>query len=268
MSQASILQRYTDDLLIGATATSSPAPVTSYSDATLLTHRPSARVRWDLPSPSVIDIHFALAASGRADVLVIPVWNVDAGSSVASLTSGSGMNVPIAVPTMPPSGIPKTTAVDLTVLETDAAKRTSNSFHLIITGNSVPLTMGGAVMLYGPKRELPDRDWQWNFVKRRIAKNSGPVVNDYGEDYVVNLEARLREIDVSILASDADAAEIDDWIDANFGNGLPGLLWVTPEEREAYFGRIQDTTESTPIFTDAVQRKLTFRELSKGEPVV
>jgi hypothetical protein len=261
---APILQRYHDNLLIGATITSTPAPLTSYSDATMLDHRPSERVRWNAVT---VDIRLALATSGRADVLVIPVSNIDAGSSHLVLESDTGMSVAIPVPAMMPSGIPRTLAVDLTLLEPNATKRTSNGFNLVVSYNSDDLVMGGALMLYGPKREITTMDWSRGVTRRRQGLVA-ETPNDYGSDYVQNFEARTRAIDLATVASDAELAEIEAWVDANFGRGLPALIWPQPATGEAIFGRIREPFSVTQQFADYNDVKLTVDELGKGKPVV
>jgi hypothetical protein len=270
MAQPSIFQRYADNILINAGVWSTPAPSATYDVDTLLTHQPAARVRW---GTGTVTLRFhglggtSPSTPARADVLVIPVWNVDAGSAVARLTSDTGMDVAITVPTMMPSGIPRTTAVDLTVLEPDANQRTANDyFDLIITGNSEDLIMGGHVGLYGPKRTLTDRDWHWGF-QRSQSGRSIVHENDYGTDLVYSRSVRSRQLSVSTLATDAEAEALELWADANFGNGLPCLLWPIPDVYEAYFGRLDAVHTQQTDFTDAVSLALTFTEISKGKPV-
>jgi hypothetical protein len=272
----SIHQRYGDDILIGATATSSPAPMATYDDATLLTHRPGDRVRW--PSGTV-SIQFDLGAGSpvgspagdmQADVLVIPCWNVDGGGSpsIVTLTSSTGMNVEIPVPAMLPSGIPRTTAADLTVLEPDDAKRTASQFTLTVTGNSVDLIMGGAVMLYGPKRAFTTYDWHVGFTKNQ----RGYVIrhdNEYGTDLVSPLRTKTRQYVLTTICTEAEALDLELWADANYGSGLPGTIWPIPDVYEAFFGRLEDVNAQTIRLggSDAVEVSLTFTEISKGKPV-
>ncbi len=114
--QPSIFQRYDDDILIGATVVASPSPMASYSADTLLTHRPADRVRWDSGSPdgTTVELVFTLGAgmgsppTNRADLLVVPCWNVDGGGSpaIVRLTCDGGMDVAIPVPAMMPSKTP------------------------------------------------------------------------------------------------------------------------------------------------------------------
>lgn len=270
--KASLHQRYADNILIGAGVSSSPSPMATYSEATLLTHRPGDRVRW---SSGTVTIHFTIGGSpstpARADLLVIPVWNVDAGGSpgVAVLESDAGMSVPIDVPEMLPSGIPRTTGVDLTVLEPDESKRTSDGFDLIITGNSENLIMGGAVLLYGPKRSFIERDWHFGF-GRTQRYFSTVHENDYGTDLVSTRRTRQRSYQLSTICTDAEALEFEQMIDANLGNGLPATLWPIPDVYEAFFGRFEEAFTQrikTDGAEDAVEFSLTFTEISKGKPV-
>ncbi len=280
--EPSIFQRYTDDLLIGATVTASPSPMATYTEATLLTHRPADRVRWD-GSPTDVEIQFDLGINAgsplgspsgdqQADLLVIPCWNVDGGTSpsLVRLTSSTGMDVEITVPVMLPSGIPRTTAADLTVLEPDATKRTASQFTLIIAGNSVPLIMGGCVCLYGPKRTFIDRDWRAGFQRSQ----QGYIVrhqNDYGTDLVFPLRTRTRALVMSTMCTADEAEALELWADANFDAGLPGLIWPIPDLYEAYFGRLADVNTQTIRVegqVDANEVAVTFTEISKGKPVV
>lgn len=260
----SIHQRYTDNILIGATATSSPVPMATYSDATLLTQRPADRVRW---SSGTVTIHFDLPSAMRADLLVIPCWNViDESEPVVTFESDTGMSVPIAVPTMMPSGIPRTTAVDLTLLEVDGAKRTADDFDLIVDGNVANLIMGGAVLLYGPKRTFADSEWEWGFTREHQYFSTAHE-NDYGADLVSTRRTRRRTVNVSTQASPDDAETIELWADANFGNGLPGLVWPRPDTYEAYFGRADAVIRQQANPGDAIGIAFAFTEISKGKPV-
>lgn len=265
MYRPSIHQRYADNIFIGADVTATPSPMSTYDEATLLTHRPGDRVRW---STGTVTLRFDLPSALRADLLVVPVWNViDESEPVVTLESDAGMDVPIAVPVMMPSGIPRTTAVDLTLLEEDPAKRTSDGFDLIITGNVVNLIMGGAVLLYGPKRTFEDSDWEWGF-GREHQYFSTVHENEYGTDLVNTRRTRRRTVSVSTQASPDDADTIELWTDANFGDGLPGLIWPRPDRGyEAYFGRLSNALRQEARPGDAVQIALTFTEISKGKPV-
>ena len=265
MQRPSIHQRYSDNILIGATVTPTPAPMATYTANTLLTHRPGDRVRW---STGTVNLRFDLPAPMRADLLVIPCWNViDESEPVVTLESDAGLSVPIAVPTMMPSGIPRTTAADLELLEADAAKRTSNGFNLIIDGNAVNLIMGGCVLLYGPKRTFDDTEWGWDF-SRDAQYYAEAHENEYGTDLVSTKRTRRRAYNVSTMASREDAETIELWADANFANGLPGLIWPRPDlNYEAYFGRLDAMLKQAARQGDGVEIALTFTEISKGKPV-
>lgn len=266
----SIFQRYTDNLLIGASVETTPAPSTTYDADTLLLQQPGSRVLF--PSGSV-SMQFTTGGgspspTGRADLLVIPVWNVDAGSAVARISCAAGMDVAIEVPAMMPSGIPRTTAVDLSVLEPDAAKRTDSVFTIDVTSNSANLIMGGAVLLYGPKRTFTDRDWHWGFTRGQEGKN---IVheNDHGTDLVYPRRTMKRHTVLQTLATDDEAEDLELWADANFGNGLPGFLWPVPDKYpgRAMFGRLESVNTQQTEYDDAVSMAITFSEISKGKPV-
>lgn len=270
--QPSLFQRYDDNILIGCSVSSDPDPMATYSIDTLLTHRPADRVRFGSPgSPADYRIRFSLGGGSpspaqRADLLVIPCANID---GTLTLESDTGMSVAITLPSAMPSGIPRTIAADLSLLETDATKRTSNAFDLVVNGNSADLILGGAVLLYGPKRTFDERDWRFGFTRSM----RGRVIaheNDYGTDLVLARRTRTRSITVSTLCTDAEALDLENWADANFGSGLPGLLWPIPDQYEAYFGRLEDVhTQKVKVegAPDAVDITLTFAEISKGKPV-
>ncbi len=278
--QPSSFQRYDDDILIGATVVASPSPMASYSAATLLTHRPADRVRWDSGSPdgTTVELAFTLGAgmgsppTNRADLLVVPCWNVDGPSSpsIVRLTCDGGMDVEIPIPAMMPSGIPRTTAADLTILEPDPSKRTGSLFTITVTGNSEPLIMGGCVLLYGPKRTFIDRDWRVGFQRSQ----RGAVIaqqNDYLTDLVYPLRTRQRSITLSTMCTADEANDLELWADANFDSGLPGLVWPIPDQYEAYFGRLSDVNSQTIRVSgneEANDVGITFTEISKGKPVV
>lgn len=264
-TRPSLLERYEDNILVDATLVASPAPMTSYDEATLLTHRPSARVRWGVggsPGPDV-NLRFDLPASARADILVIPVWNAD---GTVTLQSDAGMNVTIPLVAIPTNGLPKTLVVDLRLLDTNASNRTSDGFDLDITGQTVELTIGGAVLLY-TAREFPERDFRWGFTQR----SKGNVIehsNDHGTDLVYALRTINRSIELSTLASEADRTAIEDWFEANFGRGLPGFLWLDPDGRNrASFGRAELVLEQSDTFEEAIEISLTIDELGKGKPL-
>lgn len=269
MAQPSIFQRYADNLLIGATVATTPSPSSTYDEDTLLTQQPASRV---LFGSGTVQMQFTVAGGSpltpvRADVLAIPVSNIDVALRVQ--TDG-GMDVSITPPTMMPSGIPRTLAADLSVLEPDATKRAFTVLTLTVTSNSVHLIMGAAVLVYGPKRTFTDRDWQWGFTRSQDGK---AIVheNDYGTDLVYPRRTRIRQVALSTLATDAEADALELWADANFGNGLPGLLWPIPDGSgvlsEALFGRLESVHSQQTEYTDAVHVAITFTEISKGKPV-
>ncbi len=278
--QPSIFQRYDDDILLSATVVASPSPMASYSASTLLTHRPADRVRWDSGSPdgTSVELVFTLGAgvgsppTNQADLFVVPCWNVDGGGSpaIARLTCDGGMDVAIPVPEMMPSGIPRTTAVDLTLLEPDPSQRTGHVFTLTVTGNSVPLIMGGCVLLYGPKRTFLERDWRVGFQRSQ----RGAVIaqqNDYLTDLVYPLRTRQRSITLSTICTADEGNDLELWADANFDSGLPGLVWPIPDLYEAYFGRLSDVNSQTIRVSgndEANEVSITFTEISKGKPIV
>lgn len=263
MSRPTIFQRYTDNAIVGASVGVSPAVMDTYDEDVLLQHRPSSRVRWDLPSPNTVQLTFTVS-SQRVDLLVLPVCNADTSGT---LTSGSGMNVSIPAPTMRPSGMSATLAVDLTLLEPNAAKRTSSSFVLTFSGASAGLILGGFIGLYGPMRSFIDRDFRWGFTKQPIGYQVDQE-NQAGVDYVSSYDTQAAVYTLTTLASEDDRAEIEDWLDANFVSGYPCFIWVDPDGRNIpLVCRVIGQPEIVDLINDAIQISITVKELSKGEPV-
>lgn len=266
----SLHARYDDNILIGASVTATPAPMATYTESTLLTHRPADRVKWS--ASGTYRIRFtniggtSPGTPARADLLVIPASNID---GTLTLESDDGMNVAIALPSTMPSRIPRTIAADLSLLDTNDAHRLSDAFDLVITGNSVPLTMGGAVLLYGPKRPFVDRDWRVGF-DRSAEYFSTRHDNDYGTDLVSPRKTRRRSYRLSTICTDAEALELELWADDNFGDGLPATLWPIPDVYEAFFGRLERTISQrikADGADDGVEMSLLFTEISKGKPI-
>lgn len=257
----SIFARYDDDILVGATI-GGTTPSTSYALSTLGLGLPAARVRW--PS-TVATIDFTLGSSQRGDVLVIPTSNLDPGSSsVLTLTNGAGLSEAVPIAALQANGVPKTTIFDIEAAEPNVATRTSATWHLLISGNSSNIQMGGAVSIYGAGRVLtPD------FLHGFQVQNLNAVdeqANEYLTRYRVNYRSVERSVGVTVRALASQVGAIRDWSDAAFGSGRPSLFWPDRAELDAYYGTLDQAFSMKHVEGDIYDVPIVFRELSKGQP--
>jgi hypothetical protein len=278
MSRPSIFARFTDNALAsaGAAVAVSPAVMDTYDKDTLLTHRPSARVRWDLPSPNAVSLHFTWTTAQELALLVLPVINADDGT--ITFTTTSGFNQTIPNPTMRGSGMSRTLAVRLAGLDSDLARRTTNDCTLTVSGPSADLILGGFVGLYGPERTFVDRDFQWGFRKNPIGYQAEHE-NAFGTDLVSSYQTQAAVYTLTAPASEDDRTVIDDWLEANFVSGYPVFIWVDPDGRNLpLVCRVLGQPEIIDVYSpDAgsppssnrglIQLSLTVKELAKGEPI-
>lgn len=265
LATAAIFQGADQNILDGATITSDVAPSYTYALAVLGYLRPDWRVKF--PSGTVT-ITFTRSSPARGDILVIPMSNLVDGH--VTLTNGASLSVSIAVPGGLRNGLPKTIVVDLSLLDANDTHRTSDAWHLVIAGNPVNVTLGGVIALYGPKTALGDRDFQWAYtIRKRGAYTEN--YNEYRTRFAQNMLTSERSIDLSTMATDDDADALGDWFDGCNGRGAPGLLWLTPEVEDGFFGILQDTFErvrGSAQVADTELIKLRFDELSKGLPLL
>jgi hypothetical protein len=269
LTTAAILQGYDQNILQGATITSSVAPLASYSLDVLGYGRPDMRVKF---GTGTVTIHFALTggspSAARGDILVIPMSNL--ADTHVTLTNDDGFSQNIPVPGTRRNGLPKTIVVDLSVGTPLAATRTSAVWHLVIAANPVNVTLGGAIMIYSPKTALTDRDFQWGYTQRTTGAASGQA-NPYLTRSVLNLQTSERSIELSALATDLDADALEAWCAANNGGGFPGLLWLSPEIEDAYFGLLEASCErvvGSALCLDTNILRVRMTELSKGIPIL
>lgn len=262
MSQGNaIYQAYDENILLGITPTGT-APSTTYSLSTFLTLNPAMRILYGVTS---VVLTWTLGSPLEGAVLVIPVSNLV--GSVAVLTNGAGLSVPVPIPTMTRNRIPKTTVLDFSAL----ANRTSNVWTLTITTNVSNVVFGGAILIYGPKKEFLDTNFMFGSTERKTAAVQ-EIENIYLTRYRQVLRTQKRSIMIPRIMSQAEEVKFSDWYDANFGMGYPSLLWPYPATNDAYFGTWMDTYERTAIDSNPLQGRLygvqlTFNELSKGQPV-
>ncbi len=262
MADVTIYARGGDNILDGITPTGT-APSSTYALSALALMQPAARVRW---GASTVSLVFALGSSLRGDVLVIPAHNLDAGTSptVLTLTNGAGLSLSVPVPADQANGLPATIVLDLVEAEPNPTTRTSNSWTLTITSNSVNVTLGGAIAIFGPQRIL-DPDIRWGYTVREEA---GQVItrNDYLTRYVVNLRTYERSIVASIRTTDLEGVRA--WFHENAAGSAPGLLWPQLTGLDAYLGIWEPQFEAVNVEgTEYYDIRLTFTELSKGKPI-
>ncbi len=266
LTTAAIFQGADQNIFDGATITSAPAPSTTYTLETFHYQRPDWRVKF---GSGTVTISWAVGSPGlRGDILVIPMSNLVDGHVTLTNTTGLSQNIP--VPATRRNGLPKTIVVDLSVLTPLAATRTAGSWSLVITSNPANVTIGGAIALYAPKTALGDRDFKWGYTVRKTGAVAERA-NEYLTRYILDLQAVERQVVLETLATDADADALEAWYDGTHGRGLPGLLWLTPEVEDAFFGVWQPTFErvvGSALCVDTAIVQLTFTELSKGIPLL
>lgn len=265
LATSAIFQGADQNILDGGTITADVTPSPTYTVATLGYLRPDWRLKF---GTGTVTITWTLTAPALGDILCIPMFNVV--DTHVGLTNGSGLSVSIAVPGTLRNGVPKTIVVDLSILDTNAAHRTSDVWHLVISDNPDDVTLGCAIAIYGPKTSLGDRDFQWAYTIRKRGAYT-EIYNEYRSRFGQNMLTMERSIDLSTLATDADAEALEGWFDGCNGRGAPGLLWLTPEVEDAFFGIWQDTFErvrGSAQVEDTELIKLRFDELSKGLPLL
>lgn len=267
----SIYARYTDNIFADATFTSTVTPMDSYDVDTLALQRPEMRVRWAAQS---LQIDISLPSPAEGAILAIPVTNLEAGSpSGLTITNDNGLSQELAIPAMPINRIPLTLVCDLTVATPSAATRTDDSWHLVFTSVGVNVTLGGAIFLFGPKRELTPADLRWGF-SERILHAADDTRNVYLTRYRVDYETQERSLDCAVRCTYAQKELLKTFYLANAGLVQPGLLWPEPATNDAYLGTWQEVFEAqqvdgagTPFVDDYYDVRLLFTELSKGKPV-
>lgn len=240
------------------------APMATYSLDTFAYIRPNWRVKYDVKT---VTVTATLGASRKAEVLALPMSNIDAGSLVLSLTNGAGLNVAVPVPAVP-TGIygrlPLTTVLDLRGLASTLT-RTSNVWNLVITANSVNVTLGAAIWL-GTLVEFTA-----NFRPGLIQASkfyNGSETNFYGTENKVRSRARTRFCDLAVPSRDAQRDAFMEWGDAGEGSGLPSLFWPNPSVNDALLGSWPDEFSNTWVIANYSPMEFRFTERSKGIPLL
>lgn len=245
---------------------SGTAPSSTYALSTFAENRPDRRVKW---GATTVTITATLAGGSRkADLFALPISNIDAGATKLSLTNGAGLNVPITVPAVPtgPYGrLPLTTVTDLRGLAS-AGTRTSNVWNVIITANSVNLTMGAAIWLGTCV------DFTANFRPGLVQGSrffNGGDTNFFGTTNRVRSRARQRFAEFSIPTLNAQRDAVMDWVDSGEGSGLPSILWTDPSVNDALYGSFADEVSNALVVPNySPIDGLRFTEWSKGIPLL
>lgn len=264
MSQGmAIYQAYDENILLGITPTGT-APSTTYSLATFLTLNPATRILYGATS---ITLTWTRGVAAEGAILVIPISNLE--GTVAVLSTSTGLSVSVPAPVMTRNRIPKTIVLDFSAAS--LVQRTATTWTLTITGNVANVVFGGAVMIYGPKKEFLDTNFMFGSTEKKTAAVQ-EIKNIYLTRYRQVNRTQERSITIPRIMSQVEEGKFSDWYDANFGMGYPSLLWPYPAENDAYFGTWMETYERTVIESNPVQGRLygvqlTFNELSKGQPV-
>ncbi len=253
----------TDDILQGSTVSSNAGPETSYSNATLLTKNPGARVRYGVGS---VRINFALASPQRGDLLVIPTHNLDAGNTVLTLENDNYLSEPVTVPAPYNSGHPRTIIFDIKAAVANASTRTADDWTLVIASNTQEVILGGAVGIYSVYREAPDFAWGWRYRKRQGVTE---IKNEYLARYRVNHRTVEREIEVVAGGLESvDLIAFENWFDSNQGSVDPSVLWFQRDEFDPFYGTWPAEFQASQMPGNfAYEVSFLFSELSKGKPL-
>lgn len=259
-----VYQGSASNLFDGITPTCDVAPLTTYSLATFPYLRPDWRVKWGVKT-------FTLTWSGvnagiNGEIFILPVSNLDVGAAVATLTNAAGLSQAITIPGLPLDGIPLTAVVDLSLL----ANRASATWHCVVSGNAVNVTLGAAIALYGPKttflNNMSGNNFAWEYPETET-HGKPEQKNEYFTRFILDTLTRERSIEVLLRANDAGAPAIKAWHRSSHGGALPSLFWPDPNVNDALLGTLGDlkvlnmSGNFRPI-------QLTFTELSKGIPLL
>ncbi len=260
-----IIQAY-DEEAFHAGVFSGTAPLTSYDLATYALGQPAARVRYGATSATIT---ITLGSPFQGDVFALPISN----ASAIQLTNGAGLNVAIPVPAMTRSRITKTAVADLTLLQANPTTRTSTVWHVALSGPN-NLTVGGAVLLYGPIHRLlepflaPTATGSRKApINRQKTSYVTETQNEYGTRYLQALGTFDQIITLNHYErSPASVADFEDWFEGSLGGGLPSLLWQDPSIVDAWYGTWNPMFEVRAL---ELLHEVTveFHEFSKGRAV-
>lgn len=251
-----------DENLLRAAAWSGTAPASTYSLTTLASLDPASRVLFSSGTATIT----ATAASGRGDILVIPVTNADS----LTVTNNNGLSESIPISAMPRNRIPATIVADLTALEPNGTVRTATVWNFALVCSSANLQVGGAIALYTPRTELAAGDFQWGGTDARTFYGIEHE-NEYGVRYRQVRDTMRRSVSLTKLATQADLTALLAWFDNSNGKYGTAFLWPDPAVNDGYLGSLQEKLEFTRLAPTSVGTlysvAIQFEELSKGRPV-
>jgi hypothetical protein len=274
MKAPAILQSFEQNILQGATITSSVAPMASYDVETLGFLRPDWLVRFNT---NTVNIRWTLASGSpgtpeQGDILIIPNSNIATGA--ATWVSSGGLSQALTFPALLPNGIPPSMVRDLTVDDPYDSDRQGHWWELQIVNNPVDVILGGAVALYSPKRYLVDRDFKWDYTIRETGGVIEVGPNDFMTRYIQDTLTYERELELIAGATTEDADRLQAWFQGNRGRGQPGLLWFDSDIEDGFLGILQRTFErvvnmrnETDPLASLETIRIVFTELSKGIPL-
>jgi hypothetical protein len=256
LAKHGVVQAYDEEWFHNAVF-SGDAPLASYSLTTLALGNPATRVRW---ASNSITITATTTGAVRGEVFVVPVSN-------ATTITLNGVNIPVAQ--MRRSRIPKTTIADLTLI---GAAATASSWTMTFSGPD-PITLGGAILLYGPIHHIledflaagPSRR---NPVARTRVSGQMDQKNDYLTRYLLGFKTIEQIITLNHYETSLQSiADFEDWFDGSWGGGFPSLLWADVDTNDAYFGTWDPTFEVRQLEAQLHEVSIKFYEFSKGKPV-
>jgi hypothetical protein len=262
-----IYQTYADYILATAGVPNAvftgTAPLNStYSLSDFAFLRPDWRVKF---GSGTVTITITLPIAKRADIFALPMHNLS--GAVLTLTNGSGLSQAITLATLSEDSIPLTTVVDLTIGTPVAATRTSNVWNLVISGNAVNVTLGGAIWLSGNSRSF-NRNFKWGFTESEQHGLAAEHINEYLTAARLGTFSKTRSLTCQTLARDQGVTDFRAWYRANCGRAHPSLLWPDPSVNDAYLGVWQPELSVVRGYPNASDVALKFDELSKGIPLL
>lgn len=265
-----VFQSYAQDILKDAAWTANVAEMTGYSVTSLAYKRPDDRVRWSTGTVTVTATRPGSVPAEGA-ILVIPMSNLV--TSHVTLTNNSGLSVAIPFPTYATGEIPDTCVVDLTLLAGLTA-RTAHTWNLVISGNTSNVTLGAAVLIYGPRQAFLDRGFEWPY-KIEIEAGSFGVENEAKVIYRQGTDTLRRSIELTAICTKRDADLLEGMFKQNFGDSRPGFLWHDVDVQDGFFGYLQKTFSRTIELRDKTHDYNSFErvqvlmtEMTKGEPLL
>jgi len=261
-----VYQGAASNLFAAITPTATVAPMATYSLATFPYLRPDWRVKWAVKTVTLTWSGVSAAING--EIFVLTVSNLDAGASVATITNADGLSQAITIPAVPLDGIPLTVIVDLSGFTN--AQKTSTTWNLVISGNSVNVTLGAAIALYGPKttflNNMSGSNFAWDYHEKEH-HGQEEKKNVYLSRFILDALTRERSIEFLMRANDAGKAALTAWHRSSHGGALGSLFWPDPNVSDGLFGTLGDLDVQN-VCQGYRPINMTFTELSKGIPLL